>query len=94
MRAAAEAMVEAFLVVDGEAGRFLWWNGQQALNSRPALISLTDGPMTADRVVRARSSSSHAGERVKSAIPWRGARSSRVRRRGSGLSEQGWCNRF
>ena len=64
MRAAAEAMVEALFVVDREAGRLLLWNGQQALNSRPALMSFTDGAMTADRVVRARSSSSQAGERV------------------------------
>jgi len=45
-------------------GVFSLWNGQQALNSRPALISLTDGPITPDRVVRALSSSSQAGESV------------------------------
>ena len=45
-------------------GVFSLWKGQQALNSRPALMSFTDGPITADSVVRALSSSSQAGESV------------------------------
>jgi hypothetical protein len=36
MRAAAEAMVEALLVVDVKLGVFSLWNGQQAFHSRPA----------------------------------------------------------
>jgi hypothetical protein len=45
-------------------GVFSLWKGQQAFHSRPALISFTDGAMTLDSKVRARSSSSHEGERV------------------------------
>ena len=66
MRRAAEAMVEALLVVDVKLGVFSLWNGQQALNSRPALVSFTVRPIRADSVVRARSSSSKCGESVTS----------------------------
>jgi len=45
-------------------GVFSLWNGQHAFHSRPARISFTDGEMTLDSKVRARSSSSHCGERV------------------------------
>jgi hypothetical protein len=45
-------------------GVFSLWNGQQAFHSRPARMSFTDGAMIADKVVRARNSSSQAGERV------------------------------
>ena len=42
-------------------GVFSLWNGQQAFHSRPARISFTDGEMTAESKVRARSSSRKAG---------------------------------
>jgi hypothetical protein len=42
-------------------GVFSLWKGQQAFHSRPARISFTDGEMTADSRVRARSSSRKAG---------------------------------
>jgi len=40
------------------------WKGQQAFHSRPARMSFTVGEMTALSTVRARSSSSQAGESV------------------------------
>ena len=64
MRSAAEAMVEALFVVDRKLGVFSLWKGQQALNSRPARTSFTEGPITLDRSVRARSSSRKAGLKV------------------------------
>src|SRR4029078_7305495 len=45
-------------------GVFSLWNGQHAFHSRPARSSLTVGAITALSTVRARSSSSQAGERV------------------------------
>ena len=45
-------------------GDFSLWNGQHALNSRPAFSSLTEGAMTELSSVRARSSSRNCGERV------------------------------
>ena len=61
MRPAAEAMVEALLVIDVKLGVFSLWNGQQAFHSRPARCSFTVRPISADSEVRARSSSRNAG---------------------------------
>src|SRR4051794_14870752 len=60
-------------------GVFSLWNGQQAFHSRPARISFTVGMITLDSVVRARSSSSHCGERVTNSTL--AARESPARRR-------------
>ena len=57
MRAAAEAMVEALLVIDVKLGVFSLWNGQQALNSRPPSVSFSVRPIRPDSEVRTRSSS-------------------------------------
>jgi chromosome condensin MukBEF MukE localization factor len=45
-------------------GVFSLWNGQQAFHSRPARISFTEGMIMLDSVVRARSSSKKAVERL------------------------------
>ena len=58
-------MIEALLVIYGEAGRFSWWKRTAGLNSRPALMSFTEGAMNGRERGAARKSSSQAGERVK-----------------------------
>jgi len=50
-------------------GVFSLWNGQQALNSRPAFWTRTLRPISADSETRVRSSSRNAGDRLIAARP-------------------------
>ena len=70
MRAAAEAMVEALLVVDGEARRLLVVERAAGLPLAAGLDQLDRGrDDRADSVVRARSSSSQAGRGSSTLAP-------------------------